>query len=233
MPRLKDRNRQTPGGHKFYDPVLKYRARPWASIDEIAMGLMRARQGNPALTQQHGWSTDIGVVTNEVDETIARHCKQMGWHDYIVEDPPPGGVPNFQTPATGPQRLRLAGKLRNVVAGLELNVEWLGSGEAAVPIQHAEKRATICANCPENGKGGLLDYFTVPAAAAINKALEKRLKMKLSTSRDDELKTCKVCLCPLKLKVFSPIDLILKKMPEQVMFALPGHCWILLESAKS
>src|SRR5690349_15273690 len=90
MPRLKDRNRQTPGGHKFYDPVLKYRSRPWASIDDIARGLVQARLGNPALTQQHGWSTDFNTVALEVEQTIARHCEQMGWREYIQADVPGG-----------------------------------------------------------------------------------------------------------------------------------------------
>lgn len=230
MPRLKDRNRQTPGGHKFYDPVLKYRARQWASVDEIAAGLVRARQGNPALTQQHGWSTEIGAVTNEVDETIAKHCKQMGWTDFYVEDQP-SPPPNFQRPSLPPQRLRLGQKLRNVAAqGTPVLVDFIKSKEEAVPIKTAFRRAEICSSCPFNQKTkSLLDIFTVTASEAIRKSLEVARGWNLQLPNEYQLGVCERCSCPLPLKCWIPIERIREKISEEVRESLPDFCWIIKE----
>ncbi len=169
MPRLKDRNKQTPGGHKFYDPILKYRSQPWASVDQIAAGLIQARLGNPALTQQHGWSTDATTVQNEVDEAIARQCQQMGWNSYIVAEGG-GGQPPSNFPQQRPQSQRFLQKLRSVVAGSPVIVDFVKSKEEAVPVKVATERAQVCLSCPYNLKTkSLLDIFTTTASEAIRK----------------------------------------------------------------
>jgi len=226
MPRLKDRNKQTPGGHKFYDAILKYRARPWASVEEIAAGLVAARKANPALTQQHGWSTDEVTVRNEVDESIALHCQQMGWHNFIA-DTPIGGAPiNFQQP----QKLlnqRFLGRVRNVAVGKSIIVDFIKSKEEAVPISHAQARADICVTCEFNEKpSSWLDIFTTTVSEGIRQGLERLRGWNLPVPNDDKLGYCTRCTCPLALKVYFPITFIKSKMPKDVEESLPDYCWI-------
>ncbi len=226
MPRLKDRNKQTPGGHKFYDPILKYRSQPWASVDQIAAGLIQAREGNPAMTQQHGWSTDFATVCNEVDEAIARQCQQMGWNSYIVAEGGGGQPPsNFQRP----QSQRFLGKLRSVVgSGSPVIIDFIKSKEEAVPIKVATERAQVCLQCPYNLKAkSLLDIFTTSASEAIRKGLEQLRGWNLSVPNSEGLSVCEICQCPLKLKVFIPLEQIKSKMSDEVRYDLPEWCWII------
>jgi len=226
MPRLKDRNKQTPGGHKFYDAILKYRARPWASVEEIAAGLIAARKANPALTQQHGWSTDDVTVRNEVDEAIALHCQQMGWHGYLADGGQPAPVPFRQTH----QSQRLLGRLKNVAASSPVIIDFVKSKEEAVPIKLATQRAEICLACPHNQKTkSLLDVFTTSASEAIRKGLEQLMGWNLEVPNGEELSVCAVCQCPLKLKIFLPLARIRLKMSDEVREQLPEWCWILSE----
>ncbi len=232
MPRLKDRNKQTPGGHKFYDPILKYRSRPWASIDDIAAGLIQARLGNPALTQKHGWSTDANTVRNEVDETIARHCIQMGWGSYVTLDEGVGG-PNFQQPQR-PQSQRFLGraqKLRNVAAGIDIIADVGMTKDQAVSIHAAEKRASVCINCDYNElPKSWFDHFTASASEAIRKGFETFKGWNLPVPHKDKIGICERCDCPMGLKVYFPLNKIINNMPPDVFDSLPEWCWIRKES---
>jgi hypothetical protein len=49
----------------------------------------------------------------------------------------------------------------------------------------------------------------------------------LKTDLDHALNICQACLCPLKLKVHVPLDLIRKHLSPQAKSALDTHCWIL------
>jgi len=226
MPRLKDRNKQTPGGHKFYDPILKYRARPWASVEEIAAGLKQARLANPALTQQHGWSTDEITIRDEVDEAIALHCQQMGWKNFLADGGQPVAVP-FNQPQR-PQNQRFLGRLKSVVAsGSPVIIDFVKSKEEAVPIKIATQRAEVCLACPYNQKTkSLLDIFTTSASEAIRKGLEQLRGWNLDVPNSDGLSICSICSCPLKLKIFLPITRIRSKMSDEVREQLPEWCWI-------
>lgn len=77
-----------------------------------------------------------------------------------------------------------------------------------------------------NGEGGLEAYFTVPASNAIRAQLERKHAMKLETPSDEHLGVCTACDCPLKLKVWMPLDRILAKMPKAAYDALHVNCWI-------
>lgn len=93
----------------------------------------------------------------------------------------------------------------------------------------AETRASVCAGCEKNGRGGLEHYFTVPASQAIKLQLEIRNELKLETGYDDKLNVCEACLCPLKLKVWCPLDHIMKEMDAATKAKLWTGCWILSE----
>ena len=51
--------------------------------------------------------------------------------------------------------------------------------------------------------------------------------MDLKTSKDAELNVCQACLCPLKLKVHTPMSLIQKRLKPEQRAELDPKCWIL------
>lgn len=224
MPRLISRQRQIPGGVKFYQAATKWASTPWASFDSVVNSLISHRKGNPALTEKHGWSTDYETVANEVDEFNAHICESMNWKDYIT-----GGGGAQPAPFSSWQGKPL-GNLPNIVAGAKVLVDWINSGAEAVPIQQAESRAAICVKCPKNEKGDWTRFFTVPVSEAIRAELEKRRGWNLSTSHDNELRICGACLCPLKLKVHVPIDKINARISDEARANLDSGCWIRSES---
>lgn len=224
MPRLIDRNRQIPNGLTFLQPQTKWQPPRFASFNTICQGLQSHRQGNPELAAKYGWATDLPTIEREVDYYNALICKQMGWTDYYVDDggaaPPP---PKSIAPAS---LLSRAGQL---AVGARTIIEWIRSGAEAVPEAQANKRAGRCVNCPKHGTGDLSSYFTVPAVAAIQGAINQRRDWKLSTVFDDKLQVCEGCYCPMKLKVHMPLAAILKEMPEETKKELVPECWILTE----
>jgi hypothetical protein len=61
--------------------------------------------------------------------------------------------------------------------------------------------------------------------------IERMQERKLSTPVDDKLNVCDVCLCPLKLKVHTPLKYIKANMSEPVLADLQKveKCWIVSE----
>jgi len=218
MTRLKDRNRQIPNGFRFMQPETGWKSSPFASFDTIVNGLIAHRRANPYHTQKFNWSTDYDGVALEVDAYNAFVCARMGWNDYITADEttPPKWVP----PPSRPSVLKAA------AAGAETLKSWLGDDGKPVDQDEADERAVVCLTCPQNQPAQLGDLFTVAAQAFIHKQLEHKNEMKLATAYDEKLGVCQACLCPLKLKVWTPMQHILAKMPPDVKARLDPGCWI-------
>ncbi len=102
-------------------------------------------------------------------------------------------------------------------------LDWLTSGGAPVAQALANKRAAICVACPMNVQG---DWFTVAPAELIKSTLEGRKDLKLETPSDAFLKSCNVCKCLMRLKVWVPLDFITKNTKPEIMAEFPGNCWI-------
>ncbi len=200
-------------------PALGFNPPKWASFNRIVDLVIAARLGNPRITQQNSWPTDRPSVEEEVDFVNSKHCEALGWTDFIV-----AGGGQLDPPSL--RRSSLFGPLGAAAGGGRVLVEWIASGEEAVPISVAEERAAICADCPKNEKGDWTRFFTVPVSDEIKRQLEKRRGWNLKTSKDDELFVCSVCSCPIKLKLHVPIDRILKNLDPQVKANLHPKCWI-------
>lgn len=222
MPRLIDRNRQIPNNLTFYQPETGWRPRPYSSFNGIVQALVMHRQANGYLAAKHGWELDPIKVANEVDEFNALLCQKMGWTEYITQGA--GGRPS--PPPFPHPPMPVIGKLGRLAAGAKVIVDWIASGEEAVPGDLAEKRAAICAGCIANEPGDWTRFFTVPASEAIRRELSRRRDWKLSTSQDAKLNVCTACWCPLPLKVHMPIDRVMSKLDPEAKAALVPNCWI-------
>ena len=102
-----------------------------------------------------------------------------------------------------------------VLRFLKTVTEWgVKEGFKFVPIEEAERRATICAACPMNTLvSGCLGCSGVGS-------LVKRIRGSVKTSVDDKLHTCEVCGCFLQVKVLVPAGVI-----DNSGLEYPPHCW--------
>lgn len=234
MARLSNRALQIPFGLQFFQPETRFNARPGSSFNNIVDQVVAMRKANPAMTQKHGWSTDWNAVADEVDAYNAAICERMGWTNYISVPATPVPSPKFKalSPQSEKQLSAAAGKAKKVWQGVRTLNDWFESGEPAVPAEQSESRAKTCVACPLNGKGGLEEWFVKPAAAAIKLQFAKLSERKLSTTVDEQLNVCTACICPLKLKVHTPLEFISPHMGEETRRALDLGCWILSEQSK-
>ena len=221
-----------PFGLKFYQPETRFNANNVHSFNQLVDQVVAMRKANPALTVKHGWSTDWNTVAEEVDTFNANICERMGWTDFITLAPATPPTPKFKalSPLAEKQLSAAAATVKKVWQGVKTLNDWIDLGEPAVATELAQQRAQTCAACALNGKGGLEEWFTKPAAAAIKVQIGKLSDRKLSTPVDDKLNVCTACLCPLKLKVHTPLSFITPNMGEETRRALDPGCWITRES---
>ena len=224
MATLKNPQMQIPGGYTFLEPATKWQPPPFSSLDSITSQLIAHRKGRPDLIQKYGWHLDPAVVLQEVMNYNIALCQSRGWTDYLV------GEADARPFHPAPRR-NILQKVQAVAGGAETLIDWIKSGDEAVPVALANKRSEICVKCPMNKPGGFEAFFTVPIANAIHAAMQKRLDLKLTTENDDKLHVCEACLCPLPLKIWMPLERILAKMKPSVQAALHSDCWILKHDA--
>lgn len=234
MSRLRNRQLQIPGGFRFYQPQTKWQPPPFASFNTIVQGLISHRNANPALRDQHHWATDDATVEIEVDEFNARICEQAGWGDYVQAAIGGAAPPFFPVPNQIDQsKLAVAASsVKKIWAGVRTLNDWLDSGDAPVPAEQSGARAGVCASCPKNVPGDFSNWFTRPASEAIRKQLERVKDRNLSTPNDEKLNVCDVCLCPMKLKVHTPLNFINAHLSQQIVDELAAGnpaCWIVRE----
>ncbi len=231
--RLKSRQKQVPGGYSYYIPQIpQWRPQAWSSLDSLAQQVLQVRQGNPFLTQKHGWSLDMETITNELDEWNANLQASLGNMNFVVgaEGAP---APKLKAPSQQDlsQLSAVATRARQIWSGVKTLNDWLESGAPEVTQELAETRAKTCVECPLNKAGDFSSWFTAPAASAIKKQLEKLGQRELKTSSDASLNVCEACLCPMKLKVWVPIKFIKTHTSDETLDKLRGgkNCWLISE----
>lgn len=226
--RLRNRNVNTPVGFLFMQPQMNWdasRAVPGATLQGIARAVLELRKANPYVTQKHGLSTDLATIMDEVDAYTATVCALRGFTNYITGNEPPKPLP---LPA--PSRFAAAVEgVKRVAAGVGVLLSWLGSGAKPVEKTLAESRARVCATCPQNGAGDWKARFTGEAAEQIKQQLGIKNDLKLSTPLDGDLRVCLACDCQLQLKVWCPLEHILKHTSDETKSRLDPRCWLISE----
>lgn len=154
---------------------------------------------------------------------VARHRKAMGyampadwveklqddmceqnkgkWPERWCGDPPP--APNGKRRAT----------IRDIFRFLSTVESLSANGWKAVPQEEAERRASICAQCPHNTRISCLGCNGVAKLAS-------NLLGKRGTAYDDRLQSCDICGCVLKLKVHIPMESV-----DNTGLEYPDFCW--------
>jgi hypothetical protein len=224
--RLKSRVKQIPNGLKFVQPEVGWDSvkvlGKFPSWEVLVNAVVALRMANQAQAQKHGWSVDVNAVAQEVDAYNTRLCLEAGWSNFVQG---PGG----RSPPKSFPPGSLMRSSSHAAAGGKVLLEWLNSGAEAVSTPLADKRASVCTDCPMNQRGDLLSFFTRPVSEAIRAALNLRSSWNLRTDNDANLGVCQACNCPLKLMVHVPLELKLKSMNQETLDALHPSCWILSE----
>lgn len=232
MPRLADRKVLPPGGLRYYCPHTNWTPTPHLPFDATVNQIVEHRRKNAHLTARHGWSLDPKQVAVELDSFNTKVCLEMNWRQYITSGEPPE-APQIRPPGgfTPGQMMSYLSPVKKLAAGAALLMDWDESGRPPVDPSLAEQRASVCATCPKNSTDEISAWFTVPVSSAIKARLGRLHAMKLSTSHDDKLNVCSACLCPLRLKVWTPIDIIKSRLKPEMLNELDQRCWIPLELA--
>lgn len=224
MARLRSLTAHPPYGFQFLQPETGQTTPFSGSFYSVVEQVMTLRTANPFLAERHGWRLDQAGVEHDVEQYNVARMVAGGWTDFIVEDSPAPPPPAYVQPA---QKKSAVASLKRVAAGVAVLVEWLGNGAKPVDQGLADSRAAICADCPKNNGGDFISYFTKPIADKIRTQLEIRGDLQLRTPSDEKLTVCSGCDCPLKLKVWVPIDHVLAHTSADTRTRLDPRCWIL------
>lgn len=215
-----------PGGWQFYQPQTKWSApNPIANtFDQQVTNIIKHRLANPATTVQFKLATDFNSVAAELDSYTRT---RLGMPALSFPKPmPPPSVPQLSAVAQAG-----VAAIKKIASGAALLMDWEEGGLPPVSAEVAQKRADICCSCPKNEPGkGLTDYFTGPLSEKIRARFARLFALNLTTTKDAELRVCSGCMCPLRLKVWTPPELISKRTkPEQRADLNQSNprCWVL------
>lgn len=209
------------GGWTFRQPQTGW-TNPYAMVgfDASVKAIIQHRQQNKAIVAKHKLSTDYNIVANELERyTRAR----LG-----IPDPAPSF---FQAGSSQlPSRvIEAAADIKRAAQGTAVIVDWFQSGGDPVDQELAERRAATCVACPKNVQGA---WYTEAPAELLKSVIEAwqtikgRKDFTFSTAQGDNLKSCAVCRCLMRVKVFTPLQHILDKTSPAIMSEFPGNCWI-------
>lgn len=191
----------------------------WTFGQAVQM-IIKMRRANPAVTNQHKLATSPDIVSQELIDYTNRR----------LGNPTPS-LPKFSPPPISRQVAGAVADIKKLAQGAALLLEWQESGVAPVPSPQSTARAAVCLKCVKNSKAELTAWFTLPVSERIRAQLSRLNQMNLATPHDDALGVCSACLCPLKLKVHTPLELIQKRMNDKAKAELDASCWILNELA--
>jgi hypothetical protein len=212
----------TSGGWQFRQPQTQWN-NPMAMVGKEASvdAIKKHRLANPAITAKHRLATDPVAIEREL----------------IAFQQARGALPPAQPIFFSPSSSRLpsrvvaaAADIKRAAQGTAVVLDWLTSGGAPVAQGLANKRAAICLGCVKNVEGS---WFTVAPAELIKSTLEARKDLTLITPSDAGLKSCDVCKCLNRLKVWCPMTHIAAKTKPEIMAEFPDFCWIKIENLQS
>lgn len=219
---MSDTTFPTGGGYVFYQPQTGWH-NPAAMIGKSASveAIRKHRLANPAITAKHQLSTDPKAIEREL----------------IAFQQARGALPPEQVPASffgaarsslPAQVLGAAGNIKRAAQGTAVWMDWLRHGGIPVERTLGEIRAVTCVGCPKNVDS---PWYIAAGAELLKSAIEEWKKVtgrefNFETAQGDKLKSCDVCKCLSKIKVFVPLEYIVKNTKPEIMAEFPPNCWI-------
>ncbi len=234
---MKSRDQHPPGSWQILIPEIGMKKPETGSFTHCVNFVMGVVRGNKFLAEKHGWSTTREWAEAYVENQNVARCQAHGWTGFLILDGEPVPLPEREIPEGDDVKKNhsggVAGAGKQLAAGVRILLDWLGSGGKPVDLTLAEKRASICATCPQNNGGDWRKLFTQPIADKIRKQVELKNEMKLVTGQDKALTVCQACACPLQLKVWTPLEHVSKHTDEPTRAKLDPRCWITAEERQN
>jgi len=84
MARLKDRQRQIPGGFRFSLPEVAYESSPFSSFDQIVNSVTKITNANPDKAVKYDWPMERAAVADWVDAYNAKICEANNWREFYI-----------------------------------------------------------------------------------------------------------------------------------------------------
>lgn len=235
---LKSLTRVPPGGWQFFQAQIG-----WGVPPEVAMTTLDAAVDalHAVRSANHGRFPDLSLDKAQIKAEIINYtCIRLANNaEWCTGGPEPlpktWRLPRQQRPAASEsvagavEEPKKPGYITNATAGIGLYLDWFGEGRPVDQVT-AEKRAGVCIGCPKHVRGSFAQRFNQAVAKEIMAVFEILHDLELKTSRDLDLAICDACDCPMKAKVWSPIDIINKHLRHEAREALWERCWILEES---
>lgn len=223
---MKSRNAHPPGGWMFYQAETGWSAPEWLSFDATVANVIAHRQANAGRFPQ--LSTDFFTVQAEVDAYNAERMKTIpGGMSFVQEgdsSPPGFPMPHLRRQQVGRNVAGVVEHVKNAVAGIGLWMEFFG--EDPVQASLAESRASVCLACPLNIQGDVFQKFDAATGKGLLEIFAAMKRQNMQTTFDSRLGVCGACDCPLKAKVWAPIDLIAKHLRPEAKEKLWAECWM-------
>jgi len=221
-----NRHQIPPSGWIFRQPETGWTApTPIASTFSQTVDLIIAhRRKNTAVTAKFKLATNRAAVETELEKYTR---KRLGLPETAAPLPFPESRSQSASAVAGAAVAEIK-HIKRAAQGTAVVIDWLGSGGEPVAQELAEKRAAVCVACPNNQTG---DWYVTAPAELLRKAVSSWQSMKgktfaFETAQGDKLKSCQVCRCLMRLKVFVGLDHILAKTKPEVMEELHPNCWI-------
>ena len=102
--------------------------------------------------------------------------------------------------------------------------EWIGEGGKPVASKVSQARADMCLDCRFNRTSPMMEQL----GSTMKRHLAAKKRMKLEVVGEVLLHTCKLCRCPLVLKIHVPFKHIRAYQREEVRQAImkgKPMCW--------
>jgi hypothetical protein len=198
------------------------------SFSEMVQAFAQIVARNPAFAQKYKWPTDRTGQEDFVDEHNAQRLLKSGFVQFVdlagatpPYDASPGVKKNWRQVAAA------------VTAGGKSWSRMLSPGGHPVDRTLALQRAGVCLSCPKHDTtGGFGKYFLKATAASLQAAAGVLKDLHgCKTEHDEKLGICTACLCPVRSKIWFPIE-YLTPVPDDVWPELSRNpaCWLLTET---
>lgn len=195
---------------------------------EFCNEVLRIRQAN---------NFDRATLNQVMEDVDEAQCQRLGYDPNFVKKKP---VTFNPTKLFSPLHLRgvaarVAEQIGSVGNAAVILTRWLGSGGRPVSGDISQRRADVCntvaqgSRCPFNEPGF---KPTERIAEIIRSQMEEKNKLALTVKGEENLHTCILCWCDLKLKVHVPLEHIISGTPAPMLEKFKREqpkCWLVTE----
>jgi hypothetical protein len=229
---LKSYNTIPPGGWRYEQPETKWKLKNMGSVNDAVGEMLEQRRFNnlPRATRQEC-----------LEDLDAYTCQRLGGDlAWCVDGDAQKKTSSWpQPPVANPAG---AGSLlQSAVNGTLILKDWLGEGGKPVSTELAQARANACLNdCSDptryqhfhNKPPSFFHRVTGAVAKAILEQRREKTNLGLKVDGEDKLFTCDICTCHLPLKVWVPMDVIMRRTEPEQLKIFPPWCWMVTENRR-